>query len=255
MGPSEFNEIGDRVNELRDTLNLFLGDSLDYDDPKTSTFRTNIAELRSKSNELVSKFPRESFPLANKALKRFANKMELVVRDFPGKVIQQKVYSEELKNIWFLEVRPSIYALEIALAVTGGIYLPEDPSLYIGKDRLLRDIAFEVNVCYRNGAYNACSVMLRRLVESLIIKVYQKKGIIANAQNAQGQFYKLEKLIDDLVASNTFGLTRNAIGALPELKRLGDWGAHNRNIVVRLSDLEPQKANARVCIEELIRLT
>jgi hypothetical protein len=256
MGPRELTEVGDLVDSLPTILGAIAGPQLDYADPNTSNFRANIALLSSKAKELVGVYPREAFPLANKAVKRFANKVDAIVYSFPGDVLTQRKNSEELRNIWHLEVRPSIYSLELALAVTGGLYLPEEPALFRGKERILRDIALEVNICYRNGASNACSVLLRRLVETLIIKVHQNSGSIASATNpANGKFYKLEKLIDDVTATNPFHLTQNALDALPELKRLGDWGAHNRNVFVNRSDLDDIKVNARLCFEELLRLS
>jgi hypothetical protein len=57
-----------------------------------------------------------------------------------------------------------------------------------------------------------------------------------------------------LVSTNPFGLSRNALEALPKLKRIGDWGAHNRNVLIRESDIEGIKVDARLCFEELLRL-
>lgn len=256
MGPKELSEAADLVDSLPAILDQINTPSLDYNNPHTMSFRKNIAELRSKGYELIGIFPREAFPLANKAIKRFANKVDVIVHDFPGDVIRQRINVEELRNIWYLEVKPSIYSLELALAVTGGVFLPEDPAIFRGKDRIFRDIALEINICYRNGALNACSVLLRRLVETLIIKVHEQKGTASIATNpSSGRFYKLEKLVDDVINGNPFGLTRNAIDALPHLKRLGDWGAHNRNISIRRSDLDDIKADSRLCFEELIRLS
>lgn len=256
MGPRELIEVGDLVDSLSTILDSITTTKLEYTNPNTKLFRTNIADLRSKATELVGIYPRESFPLVYKAVKRFANKVGTIVQTFPGEVLIQKNNSEELKTIWHLEVRPSIYSLEIALAVTGGLYLPEEPALFRGKDRIFRDIAIEVNICYRNGASNACSVLLRRLVESLIIKIHQNKGTLAIATNpANGRFYKLDKLIDDVRNNNIFVLTQPTLDTLPELKRLGDWGAHNRNVFVNRTDLDNIKTSARLCFEELLRLT
>jgi hypothetical protein len=253
MGPRELTEVGDLVDGLPSILQQIHAPALDHADPNTATFRTTIAELRSKANELVGVYPREAFPLANKAIKRFANKVNTIVQNFPGTVEMQSANCADLQNIWHLEVRPSIYSLELALAVTGGVYLPEDPPLFRGKDRIFRDIALEVNICYRNAATNACSVLLRRLVESLIIKVHENRGTLARARDpVTNRFYKLDRLIDDLTATNSFGLTQPALDALPHLKRLGDWGAHNRNINVRRTDLDQIKDNARLCFEELL---
>lgn len=125
--------------------------------------------------------------------------------------------------------------------------------MFLGKDRYLRDITIEINSCYRNGAYNSCSVLLRRLLETLIIKAHTRSSTLNLATDANGEFYKLEKLIDDVVTQKHFGLSRNAYDAMPILKRLGDWGAHNPNILIRkLVDLDPIRDKARVCFEELI---
>ena len=150
-------------------------------------------------------------------------------------------------------MRPSIYALENALAVTAGIFLPEDPTLFIGKERYLRDIIFEINLCYKNGAYNACSVLLRRLLETLIIKAHQRAGSLQNVTKTNGNIYSLEDLIADVVSNKRFSLSRNAYDAMPHLKRLGDWGAHNPNVLIRkVVDLDPIKDKSRLCVEELL---
>jgi hypothetical protein len=255
MNPREFNEVGDLVESLSSIFDSISTSSFVYSNQNTIRFRKNLAELRSKTNQIVGLFPADSFPIANKAVCRFADKLQTIIAKFPGEVDIQKKYSEELKNIWFLEVRPAVYQIEITLAITGGVLLPEDPTLFRGKDTRLRDIAFEVNICYRNGACNACSVMLRRLIETMIIKCHEKNGTENDVKNAAGNFYKLEALIDDIISNNRFSLTRNAKDALPKLKRLGDWGAHNRNISVRSSDLQDIKSDARLCFEELLNLT
>jgi len=253
MGTRELSEVGDLVDSLPTILQQITTRKFDFNNQNAVKFRESIAELRTKSAELVSNFPRESFPLASQSVRRFSNKVQAIVHMFPGQVITQRNNCIELQNIWHLQVRPSIYSLEIALAVTGGIYLPEEPALFRGKDRIFRDITFEVNICYRNGATNACSVLLRRLIESLIIKVHENRGTLVRVTNPNNhRFFKLDQLIDDITGNNTFGLTQNALDALPHLKRIGDWGAHNRNINIRRTDLDQIKDNARVCFEELL---
>ncbi|MBM4174969.1 MAG: hypothetical protein FJ213_02190 [Ignavibacteria bacterium] len=87
MGPRELTEVGDLVDILPTILDSITTAQLDYSNPNTKTFRSNIAELRSKANELVGIYPRESFLLANKAIKRFANKVNTIVQTFPGDVV------------------------------------------------------------------------------------------------------------------------------------------------------------------------
>jgi Domain of unknown function (DUF4145) len=258
MGPRDLAEMDELLEELGDILNSANPNSgnLGYDDPKTPDFRAHLAELRRRSAELVKNFPSDSFPLIARSVRKLSNHVGTLVADFPGNINNHKQMVEGLKTVWALQVRPEIYRVEIALAVSAGVILPEDHMIFKGKDKYLREITYEINRCFRNGAYNGCSVLMRRLLETLIIQAHEKKGTVSTAQNpSTGFFYKLEKLIDDLIASNPFGLSRNALEALPKLKRIGDWGAHNRNLLIRESDIEDIKADARLCFEELIRIT
>jgi hypothetical protein len=197
-------------------------------------------------------FPNDYFPVTNRAVRHFSNEVDGLVKIFPGDIQALSVALNSLKTNWHIQVRPSIYALELALAVTPGVYLPEGPNLFAGKDRYLRDITIEINTAFRNGAYNACSVLLRRLLETLIIKAHTRNGTAEMAVNSTGEYYHLGKLIDDVLERRHFGLSRNAYDAMPNLKQLGDWGAHNPNVLVRNTDLEPLKLNARLCFEELL---
>jgi hypothetical protein len=256
MGPRELAEMDELLEELGEILAAANphSNSLEYQDPKTKDFRERLAELRKHSANLLNDFPRDAFPLVARAVKELSNRVNVLVADFPGSIPRHKQAIEELKTTWFIKVKPEIYRVEVALAVTAGVILPEDPSMFKGKDKYLREIVFEINRCFRSGAYSGCSVLMRRLLETLIIQSHEKKGSAAAAMNlTTGRFYKLDKLIDDLVATNPFGLSRNALEALPKLKRIGDWGAHNRNILIRESDIEDIKVDARLCFEELLR--
>ena len=254
MGPHEINEVAD----LLDDMLLILGRipqgtaTLEYGIQETNSFRESLAKLRTTTGQLVNGFPREHFPIANRAIRNFSNQVDALVSLFPGEVDALKDATNALKTTWHIKVRPSIYALELALAVTPGVYLPEDPNLFVARDRYFRDITIEINTAFRNGAYNACSVLLRRLLETLIIKAHTRNGTAQMAVNAQNNFYHLGKLIDDIIQNRLFGLSRDAYEAMPDLKRLGDWGAHNPTVLVRHTDLEPLKTKARLCFEELL---
>jgi hypothetical protein len=254
MGPHEINEVADFLDDMLAILaTLPVGTTtLEYGIGQTDSFRETLAKLRTRTAQLVTGFPKDHFPIAYRAIRQFSNAVDTLVSIFPGDVGDLAGATNALKTSWHIKVRPSIYALEVALAVTPGVYLPEDPNLFFGKDRYLRDITIEINTAFRNGAYNACSVLLRRLLETLIIKAHTRSGTPEMATNAGGEFYHLGKLIDDITQNRLFGLSRNAYEAMPDLKRLGDWGAHNPTVMVRHTDLEPLKIKARLCFEELL---
>jgi hypothetical protein len=254
MGPHEISETADLLDYLLNVLrNVPEGTTeLEYGIDHTERFREGLAKLRTRTSQLVASFPEAHFPIANRALLEFTKEVDEYVAIFPGEIKNLIHTTDKLKTSWHLKVRPSIYALELALAITPGVYLLEDPNLFTGKDRYLRDITIEINTTFRNGAYNACSVLLRRLLETLLIKAHTRNRTTELAQNEAGEFYHLTKLIDDVTTNRLFNLSRNAYEAMPALKNIGDWGAHNPNILVRVTDLENIKLDARLCFEELL---
>src|SRR4030042_5860331 len=190
MGPHEISEVADLIDDMLSILGrLPLGTTaLEYDVGHTESFRENLLKLRMKSAQLVSGFPEEHFPIANRATREFSNEVDALVSLFPGDVQGLKVALNGMKTNWHIKVRTSVYVLELALAITPGVYLPEDPGLFAGKDRYLRDITIEINMAFRNGAYNACSVLLRRLLETLIIKAHTRNGTTEMAKNRNDEF-------------------------------------------------------------------
>lgn len=254
MGPHEINETAELIDDLLDILSAAgkVSTVLEYGQDSTDRFRESLAKLRTNLHKLNANFHSSHFPLVSEALGDFSENFTAYLQLFPGNIEELQKQTYNLKSAWQIMVRPQIYALELALAISPGVYLPEDSAIYQGKDRQLREIALEINITYRHGAYNSCSVLLRKLLETLIIKLYTKTGQAQLAQNTAGEFYQLGKLIDDVTANSAFGLSRNAYNAMPELKRLGDWGAHNPNAMVRFMDLEDVKVMARLCFEELL---
>lgn len=51
-----------------------------------------------------------------------------------------------------------------------------DPTLIAGTRGYLEKVADQINGTYENGWYDACAVMLRRFVETLIIETYIAKN-------------------------------------------------------------------------------
>jgi hypothetical protein len=253
MGPYEIRQATEILDSVIKDLAALPDDAeLTYGLPQTEGLRTQLANLRIHAGLLCTGFTEEHFPVANRAIREYTADVDVLITLFPEDKKGLWTTSIRLKNAWHLKVLPSIYALELALAISPGVYLPEDPALFSGKDRYLRDITFEINLCYRNGAYNACSVLIRRLLETLIIGAHTKNGTQAVAQNGAYEFHHLTKLIEDVVAGHYFNLSRNAYEAMPDMKRVGDWGAHNPNVLVRRTDLDALRASARLCFEELL---
>lgn len=87
------------------------------------------------------------------------------------------------------------------------------------------NIANQVNGTYGYGWYDACAVMLRRLIESLIIEAFVANGMVDSIME-DGGYLSLSKLIDRAVKEPQLNLSATTKRTLPRLKKLGDLSAH-----------------------------
>lgn len=134
----------------------------------------------------------------------------------------------------------------------------EEPVIYFSLVRntrgYLERLVHQINGAYSNGWYDASAVMIRRLVETLIIEVFEKHGIASKIQNSAGDFLYLRDLISMLVNDKTWNLSRNAKAALPRLKDVGDMSAHSRRFIAQRQDIDRLISDLRVVIQELVSL-
>ncbi|WP_159017263.1 DUF4145 domain-containing protein [Cognatiluteimonas profundi] len=135
---------------------------------------------------------------------------------------------------------------------------PDEPVIYFSLVRnsrgYLEKIVHQINGSYANGWYDASAVMIRRLVETLIIEVFEKHGIASKIQNANGDFFYLKDLINTLAAEKSWNLSKNSKGALPRLKDVGDMSAHSRRFIAQRQDIDKLMVDLRIIVQELVTL-
>jgi hypothetical protein len=117
--------------------------------------------------------------------------------------------------------------------------------------KYLEQIVNQANGCYEKGWYDACSVMVRKLVEVLIIAVFEAKGETATIKK-DDNFMLLSGLVDAVLARTDWNLGRETKTALPLLKSLGDRSAHNRHYMARKVDVDKVLPGLRVTVEDLL---
>ncbi|WP_095135326.1 DUF4145 domain-containing protein [Pseudomonas sp. Irchel s3a10] len=135
---------------------------------------------------------------------------------------------------------------------------PEEPVIYFSLVRnsrgYLERLVHQINGSYEHGWYDASAVMIRRLVETLIIEVYEKYGLADHIKTVQGDFFYLRDLISSLTAQKEWNLSKNAKSALPRLKDVGDMSAHSRRFIAQRQDIDRMMADLRVIVQELMTL-
>jgi hypothetical protein len=121
------------------------------------------------------------------------------------------------------------------------------------RDYIVR-IGQQVQGCYEGGFYDACAVMIRRLVETLIIECFEQHNIAAAAKGTDGEYLYLRDLISEFVNRNEWSISRNSKSALHQLKGIGDLSAHSRRFTARREDLNRVSNDLRVSVEELVHI-
>jgi hypothetical protein len=128
-------------------------------------------------------------------------------------------------------------------------------SVVRGTRGYIERVVNQANGAYENGWYDACAVMLRRLVETLIIEAFEHHKIAAKIKHpASGDFLYLGDLIEKCLKEPSWNLGRGCKRALPKLKELGDQSAHSRRHNAHRGDFIPLLPDVRVVIQELVYL-
>jgi hypothetical protein len=96
--------------------------------------------------------------------------------------------------------------------------------------------------------------MCRRLLETLIIEVYEHCGRASEIKGTDGHFLMLNGLATFFESDKAFNMSRNGLKGLRDFKNLGDLSAHNRRFNARKEDIDRVRDGLRVAVEEFVHL-
>lgn len=127
-------------------------------------------------------------------------------------------------------------------------------TLFNGTRGYLEKVVHQVNASYDIHLFDCCAVMCRRLLESLIIEVYEEDGRAPEIKGSDGHFFMFSDLLRVLLQDRTFNISRNAKRGLEDFKKLGDLSAHSRRFNANQNDIDRVRDGMRVAAEELLHL-
>ena len=134
------------------------------------------------------------------------------------------------------------------VAVTGAVL----PTATAAQTRAyLEQLVYQINGAYESGFYDACAVLCRRLMESLIIEVYISQKRQHEIQH-NGVFMYLDSLIKHITNDKSVVLGRNTPRTIADVKQTGDTAAHDRVYITRQEDIDDLKARYRRMINDLL---
>jgi hypothetical protein len=132
----------------------------------------------------------------------------------------------------------------------GDVVIP--PSLVEGTREYIERIVHQINGCYASGWYDACAVMIRRLIETLIIEAFEAHSIQAKIKDPGGNYLYLRDLIAKALDESVWGLSRNVKKVLPRLKDMGDQSAHSRRFIAQRDDIDRVISDIRAVTQEFV---
>jgi hypothetical protein len=129
-------------------------------------------------------------------------------------------------------------------------------ALVRGTRGYIERVCHQINGSYENGWYDACAVMMRRMIETLIIEAFERHKIDHKIKNPSTEdFFFLRDLVDCTLRETSWNLGRNTKQALPRLKLVGDQSAHSRRYNAHREDIDRVIADFRTACQELIYLS
>jgi hypothetical protein len=113
-------------------------------------------------------------------------------------------------------------------------------------------IGRQMNACFQAGWFDACAVMMRKLLEVAIIEAFEARGVAHKIKDADDNYIQLSPMITAALAETTWTLSKNTKKYLPQLRDAGHQSAHGRYYHAGVQDIERIQPWCRVVIEEFL---
>ncbi len=163
---------------------------------------------------------------------------------------RQDTFRLDVRHLGELETKYASHLRRKALPVSDAI-IPTDA--VAGTRAYLERLVAQINAAYDIGLYDACAVLCRRLMESLILEIYISRRRQTDVQQ-NGVFLGLERLVTIVSADRDITLSRNSPRTMSDIKTIGDTAAHDRVYITQQQDIDDVKARYRRLINELLQL-
>lgn len=116
------------------------------------------------------------------------------------------------------------------------------------------NVARQVNRCFQCDSLDACGVMVRRLLETLIIEVFEKKGIADKIKDASGNYLMFTDLVSKLISTPETPIGRATKKELPTIATVLNNCAHSRSFNISKAQLVQYQAFIVIAVQELMGL-
>lgn len=120
------------------------------------------------------------------------------------------------------------------------------------KRNYLLKSAQQINASYENHLFDACALMMRRLLEILLIHCFEEAGIEDGVKDPDGNYQNLKTLINKAKSKPEITLSSDAKKDIDNFRELGNLSAHRIKYNCRRDDIRPLRLGYRAIVEELL---
>lgn len=120
------------------------------------------------------------------------------------------------------------------------------------KRQYLTRIAQQINSAYEHNLFDACALMMRRLLEILLIHCFEHCGIEGETKDGDGNYLRLKTLINKAKFRTEIGLSSASKKAIDDFRELGNLSAHRITYSCRRDDIRTNRLEFRALVEELL---
>lgn len=113
-------------------------------------------------------------------------------------------------------------------------------------------LAQQINSSYENNLFDACSLMMRRLLEVLLIHCFEHASIEADVKDSEGNYQNLKTLINKASSRTKIEISNDVKKDMDKFRELGNLSAHRVKYNCRRDDIRKTKLEYRAIVEELL---
>lgn len=125
-----------------------------------------------------------------------------------------------------------------------------DEQKFCGKRGFLDKIIQQINCTYKYNCFDACSVLMRRLFEILLVLSYENLRIDDEIKDQHGNIMMLEGIVNNAVNNQSLKLSRIR-NRYNDFRKIGNFSAHGITYTASKKDVDDIKLDYRVMLEEL----
>lgn len=133
--------------------------------------------------------------------------------------------------------------------ISDDIVIPE--TLYQGTRGYIVLLSKQINACYEHNLFDGCAILMRRLIEILIIQVYEHLGRISEIEEDQ-QYKSLATIINYTLSNNVINWSKETSEIIDDFRILGNLSAHKIQYNTKKIEISRIRIKFRVAVEELL---